>query len=79
MEGYPEAEKITNEQLLDLDVELLIPAALGGVITKKNVAGIKASVIIEGGNAPIDPDADDSLHDQGVRSCCPTSSPTPAA
>jgi len=66
LEGYTEAEKITNEQLLELDVELLIPAALGGVITAENAAKIKAPLIIEAANAPVRPDADDLLAERGV-------------
>ena len=66
LEGYPDAEKITNEQLLELDVELLIPAALGGVITADNAPKIKAPLIIEAANAPIRPDADDLLNERGV-------------
>jgi glutamate dehydrogenase (NAD(P)+) len=66
LQGYSEAEKIGHDQLLELDVDLLIPAALGGVITSKNAAKIKAPLIIEAANAPIDPDADDLLHQRGV-------------
>jgi glutamate dehydrogenase (NAD(P)+) len=66
LEGFTEAEKITNEQLLHLEVELLVPAAIGGAITAENVAGIKAPVIIEAANAPIDPDADKQLESAGV-------------
>jgi glutamate dehydrogenase (NAD(P)+) len=66
LQGYREAEQITNEQLLELDVDLLIPAALGGVITKKNAERIRAPVIIEAANAPTDPDADDILHQRGI-------------
>ena len=66
LEGYSEAEKITNEQLLELDVELLMPAALGGVIHSENAPRIKAPLILEAANAPIRPDADDLLTDKGV-------------
>src|SRR5947208_2175164 len=52
LQGYTEADRITNEQLLTLDVDLLIPAALGGVITKQNAEAIRAPVIIEAANAP---------------------------
>ena len=64
--GYTDAEQITNEQLLELDVDLLIPAALGGVITKKNAERIRAPIIIEAANAPIDPDADEILDRRGI-------------
>lgn len=63
--GYTEAEKIGPAELLELDVDLLIPAALGGVITRQNAERIKAPLIIEAANAPIDPEADDILHQRG--------------
>lgn len=63
---FPGAERITNEQLLELDVDLLIPAALGGVITEKNAAKIRAKTIIEAANAPVTPAADDVLHARGI-------------
>jgi glutamate dehydrogenase (NAD(P)+) len=65
--GFSGGDHITNEALLELDVEVLIPAALGGVITVENAALIKAPLIIEGANAPIWPDADDLLTARGVR------------
>jgi glutamate dehydrogenase (NAD(P)+) len=66
LQGYTEAERITNEQLLELDVDVLIPAALGHVITKSNAAAIRAPIIIEGANAPIDPDGDAILEEKGT-------------
>lgn len=66
LQGYTAAEKIGHEQLLELDVDLLIPAALGGVITAKNAERIQAPLIIEAANAPIEPDADDLLHAKGT-------------
>ena len=64
--GYKGAEVLPADDLLALDVDLLIPAALGGVITKENVHLIKAKTIIEGANGPIYPDADNVLHERGV-------------
>ena len=64
--GYGEAEKISNDQLLELDVEVLIPAALGGVISVDNAPRIKAPIIIEAANGPIWPDADEMLEQGGV-------------
>jgi glutamate dehydrogenase (NAD(P)+) len=64
--GYKDAEQISGDQLLELDVDLLIPAALGGVITRKNAELIRAPVIIEAANAPIDPEADGILHRRGT-------------
>jgi glutamate dehydrogenase (NAD(P)+) len=66
LQGFAEAENIGHDALLELDVDLLIPAALGGVITAKNAAKIKAPLIIEAANAPVDPDADDILHAKGA-------------
>ena len=64
--GYQGAERIDPDQLLALDVELLIPAALGDVITAKNVDQIKANLIIEGANGPIDPEADAKLNERNI-------------
>jgi glutamate dehydrogenase (NAD(P)+) len=64
--GYTEAEKISNEDLLELDVDLLMPAALGNVITNKNAGRIKANLIIEAANGPIDYEADDVLASRGT-------------
>ena len=55
-----------NEELLELDVDVLIPAAIGGVITAENAPRIKAPIIVEGANAPVDPDADDILDKAGT-------------
>src|SRR5689334_22983697 len=67
LQGYTQADRITGEQLLELDVDLLVPAALGGVITKKNAESIRAPIIIEAANAPIDPDADEMLRARGIK------------
>ena len=64
--GFTGGDKVSNEELLTLDCELLVPAALGGVITNQNVDSIKAKYIVEGANGPIDADADDTLHQRGV-------------
>jgi glutamate dehydrogenase (NAD(P)+) len=66
LEGYAEAEKISNAELLALDVEVLIPAALGGVITHANADSIRAKIVIEAANAPVYPEADDILTARGV-------------
>jgi glutamate dehydrogenase (NAD(P)+) len=64
--GYAEADLITNEELLELSVDLLVPAAIGGVITEQNAGRVNAKMIIEGANAPIHPKADRQLHERGV-------------
>ncbi len=58
-------EPITNEQLLSLEVDVLIPAALEDQITKQNAESIKAKYILEMANGPITADADDILYDKG--------------
>ncbi|HTQ39075.1 MAG TPA: Glu/Leu/Phe/Val dehydrogenase dimerization domain-containing protein [Pirellulales bacterium] len=63
--GYAGGDKITNEQLLELDVELLVPAALGNVITRHNAPRIKAPLIVEAANSPTQPDADEILSKAG--------------
>jgi glutamate dehydrogenase (NAD(P)+) len=64
--GYPEAETITNEDLLALPVDVLIPAAMDGVITEKNVSKVKAKILAEGANGPITTDALKDLEARGA-------------
>jgi glutamate dehydrogenase (NAD(P)+) len=64
--GYTEADVLPADELLTLDVDLLIPAALGGVIHEGNAGEIGAKLIIEAANGPILPEADTLLLDQGV-------------
>lgn len=59
-------ENITNEELLELDVDILVPAAIENVITEKNADRIKARYILELANGPVDPQADGILHEKGV-------------
>lgn len=66
LEGYKGAQRLDADALLELDVQLLIPAALGDVINHNNVDRIKAGLIIEGANGPIDPEADNKLKERGV-------------
>ncbi len=66
LEGYPKAETITNEQLLTLKCDVLLPAAMENVITDENAMGIQAKVIIEGANGPTSSTADAILDHKGV-------------
>jgi glutamate dehydrogenase/leucine dehydrogenase len=59
-------EKITNEELLELPVDILVPAALEGVITRRNASRVKAQIIAEAANGPTTPDADDILRSKGT-------------
>ncbi len=62
----PKYNSITNEELLELPVDVLIPAALENAITEKNAAKIKAKAIVELANGPTTPEADKILHEKGV-------------
>jgi glutamate dehydrogenase (NAD(P)+) len=64
--GYKEAERLGGDDLLELEVELLVPAALGGVITAQNASRIKAPIILEAANGPTLPEADEYLEARGV-------------
>ena len=64
--GYPDAENVTNEQLLEQECDILIPAALENQITNKNADKIKARLILEGANGPTTPEADEILFKRGV-------------
>jgi glutamate dehydrogenase (NAD(P)+) len=64
--GYPGAESITNEQLLTIDCDVLVPAALENVITSKNAGQIQARIICEGANGPTTAHADKILNEKGV-------------
>jgi glutamate dehydrogenase/leucine dehydrogenase len=64
--GFPGSKKITNEELLELDVDILIPAALENQILAENAPRIKAKLIGEGANGPTTPEADEILYKNGV-------------
>lgn len=66
LEGYVHGEKIPNEDLLTMDVDVLVPAALENVITTKNAMKIRAKVICEGANGPTTAAADAILDEKGV-------------
>jgi glutamate dehydrogenase len=64
--NMPGTEPITNEELLELDVDILVPAALEDVITEKNASKIKAKLVAEGANGPTAPEADEILFKRAV-------------
>lgn len=66
LKDFPSAENITNEELLELPCDLLIPAAFENVITNINADKIKAKVILELANGPITPEADEILFKKGI-------------
>lgn len=65
VDGYG-GKHLSNRELFGLDVDLLIPAAVGGVITKENAGDVKAKLIVEGANAPVTKEADEILAQKGV-------------
>lgn len=64
--GYRHADTLSHEDLLELDVDVLVPAALEGAITAENASRIKARLIVEGANGPTTPEADRILADAGI-------------
>jgi glutamate dehydrogenase (NAD(P)+) len=66
LEGLPGATRIANEELLELACDLLIPAAVGGVIHEGNAGRIRARVVVEAANAPVTVEADERLAARGV-------------
>lgn len=64
--GFPGSQSISNEELLELEVIVLVPAALENVITDANAANIKAKISVELANGPTTPEADKILHENGV-------------
>jgi glutamate dehydrogenase (NAD(P)+) len=64
--GFPKAEPLEGPRIFELDVDVLIPAALENQITMANAPKIKAKIIAEGANGPTTPDADNYLHDKGI-------------
>jgi len=64
--GFPGCEDITNEELLALQCDILIPAALENQITGQNADGVKARIVAEGANSPTTPEVDTILREKGI-------------
>jgi glutamate dehydrogenase/leucine dehydrogenase len=64
--GFPHAEAINNEELLELPCDVLVPAALGNQIQKSNASRLRCRIVVEGANGPTSPEADQELHEKGV-------------
>ena len=63
--GAPNTEALTNEELVELDVDVLVPAALDRVVTQENADRVRARIVMEAANHPVTPAADDVLHGNG--------------
>lgn len=66
LEGYPGGDRISNESVLELDVDVIAPCALENVITRRNAGNVKARIIAEGANGPTTAPADKILDEKGV-------------
>ncbi len=66
LRGFPEAEAITNAELLELPCDVLVPAALENQLTQKNAARVQARLIIEAANGPTTPEADRIFNERGI-------------
>lgn len=66
LEGYQNAQPITNEELLTLDVEVLVPCAKEDQINRTIAPNVRARIVAEGANGPTTPEADDILNEKGV-------------
>jgi glutamate dehydrogenase (NAD(P)+) len=70
LETFDDAESITNEELMALDCDVLMPAAIGGVLTEGNADDVQADYVLEAANGPTTYAADTILQDRGV-TCIP--------
>jgi glutamate dehydrogenase (NAD(P)+) len=66
IQGFKGAEKITNEELLELPCDILAPCAVANVLHAKNAGKVRARFVVEGANAPTTPEADDILESNGI-------------
>lgn len=66
IQGFKKGETIPGDQVFELDCDVLIPAALGDVITRKNAPKVRAKLVVEGANHPLDLDADEILEKRGI-------------
>ena len=66
LKGFPGAELVPNDELLKLDCDVLVPAALENQITSQNAHDIRAKLIVEGANGPTTPEADEILRKRGI-------------
>ena len=64
--GYPHADAVTNEELLELPCDVLVPAAIQNQITARNAGRLRCRLLVEGANGPTDLEADAVLADRGI-------------
>ncbi len=66
LEGYPEAERVDNKTLLEIECDVLAPCATENQITSENAGRLQCKILAEGANGPTTPKADQILHDKGI-------------
>jgi glutamate dehydrogenase/leucine dehydrogenase len=66
VQGFPGSKNIDNEELIELECDVLVPAALEDVIGRKEAEGLKARMIVEGANGPTTPEADSIIFERGI-------------
>jgi glutamate dehydrogenase (NAD(P)+) len=64
--GFPGAGEVTNEEILEVECDILVPAALENQITRHNAPRVRAKIVAEAANGPTTPEADVILHERGV-------------
>ena len=64
---FPGAEAVTNAELLELECDILVPAAIGNVITTENAPRLRAGLVMEAANHPVTPEADEILLERGIK------------
>lgn len=64
--GLPGAKTITNDELLSMECDVLVPAALENQLTRSNAADVSAKIVVEGANGPTTPEADKIMYEKGV-------------
>jgi glutamate dehydrogenase (NAD(P)+) len=67
VEGFAGSRAVTNKELLELECDVLVPAALGDQINEKNMRNINCRIIVEGANGPTSTEADKYLHEKGIK------------
>ena len=65
--GFAGGDNVTNAELLELECDVLVPAAIGNVVTAENAPKLKTKLIVEAANRPLTPEADDILAERGIR------------
>ncbi len=65
--GFPDGDMVTNAELLEIDCEALVPAAIESVIHEGNADRVRADIVVEAANHPVTPEGDAVLNDRGVR------------